>query len=104
MQSRINKLAVSFLLILLFSCKTAEFHHAQIDVHGMVYDFENRPVANYTVSLDENISAVTDVTGRFSFSSIPSGLYTLSGYAEGFERYESAVIIESKTDIMYLRV
>ncbi len=88
----------------LCSCATAGFRRGKVDVHGMVYDFENRPVGGYTVSLDGRRSAVSDVTGRYEFPAVPSGEYRLTGTREGYERYEHTVSVDSRTDIQYLRV
>lgn len=107
MKYQINKIgcAVAVLIFFLFgACRTAEFHHTQIDVHGMVYDFENRPVAGYSVELDRTHSAVTDAMGRYAFQSVPSGEYTLIGQRQGYERYETMVSVNSRTEIQYLRV
>lgn len=88
---------------LLCSCNTAEFHHPQIDVHGMVYDYENRPVAGYNLAF-ESYKTKTDVTGRFNIRSLPLGSYNVIGKMDGYESYLAIISIETKTDIVYLRV
>jgi len=100
-----NKPLWAILAILAFAgCTTAEFHHPQIDVHGMVYDFDNRPVAGYAVTLGGRYTAVTDAMGRYVFLSVPEGTYALIGSRAGYERYETETAINSRTDIQYLRV
>lgn len=98
--------AVLILAACLFSgaCKTAEFHHEQIDVHGMVYDFENRPVGGYAVTLGGRKPVVSDAMGRYAFPSVPAGEYVLAGSMEGWEEYETLVSVNSRTAVQYLRV
>lgn len=88
---------------LLCSCNTAEFHHPQIDVHGMVYDYENRPVAGYNLAFG-GYKTRTDVSGRFSIPSMPLGSYNVIGKMEGYESYLAVITIGSKTDIVYIRI
>jgi hypothetical protein len=88
----------------LCSCKTAEFGHSVIDVNGMVYDFANRPVPNYTVRIGEGHSSITDINGRFLVARIPTGPYLLRGEGTGFESYEGDILVNNREQIVYLRV
>ncbi len=92
------------LLALLASCSTFGFSPGRFDVRGMVYDFENRPVAKYEVSLDGKAKAVTDVTGRYVLPLVSPGRYRLTGEGKCFERYEAPAEILSGNDVQYLRV
>jgi tetratricopeptide (TPR) repeat protein len=85
-------------------CKTAEFGHKIVDVNGMVYDFSNRPVSNYTISLGTRYIAITDINGRFVISETPVGTYQMSGEKDGYELYEGAVDITGQGQIVYIRV
>lgn len=104
MRLRIELIAATCAALLFSACATADFRRGRIDVHGMVYDFENRPVAGYLVSLDGKEKAVSDAMGRYVIPSLPAGEYGLRGSREGFEDYEADVSVTSKTDIQYLRV
>lgn len=75
-----------------------------VDLRGMVYGFDNAPVASYCLSLDGKREVETDVTGRFSFRGVSVGAHRLSGFREGYERYDSILELDSRTDIAYLRV
>lgn len=88
----------------LASCASLSGGAGNLDVHGMVYDFENRPVPDYELRLDGKRSVFTDATGRFAMYSVPPGDYLLSGSRQGFESYEAPVRIGELTDMYYLRV
>jgi len=96
-----------FILIIVFfsaSCKTAEFGFKVIDVHGMVYDFSNRPVANCEISLGRKHNAVSDINGRFTLPKIPIGTYTLTGFKKGFESFIDEVNVRDHGQIIYFRM
>jgi tetratricopeptide (TPR) repeat protein len=89
---------------LFFSCKTAEFGHKVIDVNGMIYDFSNRPVPAFSVTLDEKYSIDTDINGRFTLSKIPLGTYTITAKKPGYETYLEEIDIKDFGQIVYIRV
>jgi hypothetical protein len=96
-----------FLLVIplgLFSCKTAEFGYKVMDVNGMIYDFSNRPIPNYTIFLGEKYSSMTDINGRFLISKVPAGNYIIHGEGGGYESYQSAVVISQREQIIYIRL
>jgi len=93
-----------FIAFLSFSCKTAEFGFKTTDISGMVYDFSNRPVFNYEVSLGKRYSGSTDINGRFTLSKVPFGSYKINGSKTGFENYSGEVVIKDKGQIVYIRI
>jgi tetratricopeptide (TPR) repeat protein len=95
---------ILFTALAAVSCKTAEFGFKVIDLHGMVYDFSNRPVANCEVSLGRKYNSVTDINGRFTLPKVPLGTYTLTASRRGFERYADEVIIRERGQIIYFRI
>jgi len=90
--------------LMAISCKTAEFGFKAIDVHGMVYDFSNSPVANCEISLGKGHTSSTDINGRFSLSKVPLGTYTITGNKKSFENYISEVIVKDPGQIIYIRI
>jgi hypothetical protein len=88
----------------LYSCKTVEFGHTVIDVNGMIYDFTNRPVPNYTIHLGDKYSSITDINGRFFISRVPAGAYSIKGEGAGYESYQGDILINDREQIVYLRV
>ena len=104
-----NKKIVSlpFIIFTIFSflsCKTAEFGFKTTDINGMVYDFSNRPVFNYEVTLGKRHFGNTDINGRFTLSNVPFGSYKINGSKTGFENYDGEVVIKEKGQIIYIRI
>jgi len=104
-----KKYITHVLLLLLFtflalSCKTAEFGFKVININGMVYDFSNRPVPNYEISLGRKYKGSTDINGRFTLPKVPVGTYTISGCKNGYENYLDEVIVKDRGQIIYIRV
>ena len=86
------------------SCKTAEFGFKVIDINGMVYDFSNRPIPFYEVTLGQKYRGSTDINGRFTLQKVPVGVYAITGNKNGYEDYLDEVIIREKGQIIYIRV
>jgi len=101
---RFHVLIVLVATLTSFSCKTAEFGFKVIDLHGMVYDFSNRPVAHYEISLGKRYKTVTDINGRFTLPKVPAGNYTLTGFKKGFENYAEEIDIRDRRQIIYFRI
>jgi tetratricopeptide (TPR) repeat protein len=101
-----KKLILFYLIVSsgLCSCKTTEFLYQVISVNGMVYDFNNRPVSNYKISLGDKYVSLTDINGRFMLPQIPVGSYQLNGEKEGYEIYQGDVEINHQEQIIYLRI
>jgi tetratricopeptide (TPR) repeat protein len=87
-----------------FSCKTAEFGYKVIDINGMIYDFSNRPVPNFSITLDKKHNSGTDINGRFTLAKVPAGIYTLTAEKTGYETYVEEVTIKDQGQIIYIRV
>jgi hypothetical protein len=101
----IKYIIISFIIINYFySCKTAEFGFLVIDLNGMVYDFDNKPVQNYKITIGKKYSSVTDINGRFLISKIPAGHYSLKGEKNEYETYEGDILINDRRQIVYIRV
>jgi hypothetical protein len=98
------KIIILIIALITVSCRTAEFGFKVIDIHGMVYDFSNRPVANCEISLGRKHNTVTDINGRFTLPKVPIGVYTLTGYKRGFEGFTDEVIVKDRGQIIYFRM
>ncbi|GHU96928.1 hypothetical protein FACS189483_01390 [Spirochaetia bacterium] len=91
-------------IMVLSSCKTTEFGWKVIPVNGMLYDFSNKPVPNYTIALGEKYTSLTDINGRFLLPRIPVGEYTITGRGDGYESYQSTIAINDRQQIIYIRI
>jgi tetratricopeptide (TPR) repeat protein len=96
--------SVISIIFLAISCKTAEFGFKTTDVSGMVYDFSNRPVFNYEITLGKRHFSSTDINGRFTLLKVPLGSYKKKEKKNGFENYNGEVIIKEKGQIIYIRI
>lgn len=95
--------AAAFVLVFAVSCKTAEFGVRRFEINGMVYDFENRPVSGYELSIDGK-KAVTDVTGRFSVAGMTAGNHAINGGKTGFESFSGDIDARGAESIAYIRI
>jgi len=95
---------IIFIAFSFLSCKTAEFGFKTTDISGMVYDFSNRPVFNYEVTLGKKYSGSTDINGRFTLANVPFGNYKIKGSKIGFENYNGELTIKDKRQIVYIRI
>lgn len=75
--------------------------HAQVSLRGSVKDSrENKPLAGATVQLAEaNKITVTDDFGRFEFTGLSSGTYTLTVRFVGFEAKSEMVILDVSREL-----
>ncbi|GHV88640.1 hypothetical protein AGMMS50267_10000 [Spirochaetia bacterium] len=90
--------------LVLFSCKTTEFGYKVLAVNGMVYDFSNRPVPNYKITIGKKYTSTTDINGRFLIEKVPVGTYAMRGERAGYETYQSDITISQKEQIIYIRL
>jgi hypothetical protein len=93
-----------FVIACLCGCKSSPYGKVAVGLNGMAYDFENRPLSQYLVTLSGRATAATDINGRFFFPGVKPGSYTLSGEKEGYESYGAAITVSDRRQIVYLRV
>lgn len=84
-------------------CKTTSLIYG-VNINGMVYDFDNRPVAGYHLKLNDDLEVVTDITGRFTFEKVKLGEYLLTGESKRYEAYEGKIVIYDQDQVIYLRI
>jgi hypothetical protein len=70
----------------------------------MVYDFENKPVPQYIITLDNKTPVSTDINGRFFLPKVKSGKHEIKGQKDGYEEYQGEIIINDRRQIVYFRV
>jgi hypothetical protein len=74
-----------------------------MNLNGMVYDFENKPIAGYELTIGKsNVSS--DITGRFALQNISLGKYDIYGKKEGYETYLGVIAVQDNKQIVYIRV
>ena len=90
--------------LFLAGCKTVPGEKEKIDINGMVYDTQNRPVVNYRIYIDGNGVSTSDIGGRFYVSRIQKGEHVFSGRGEGYLNVEEKIVVYDKAQILYIRV
>jgi tetratricopeptide (TPR) repeat protein len=100
------KKTVLFFIIVIFliSCTTTGYGRGSGGINGMVYDFENKPVPQYIITIDEKTPVSTDINGRFYVPRVRMGGHEIKGYKEGYESYTGALAVNDRRQIVYLRV
>ncbi|MCL2243641.1 MAG: carboxypeptidase-like regulatory domain-containing protein [Treponema sp.] len=99
-----NKIILIIIIFLASSCKTAEFGYKTVDISGMIYDFSNKPVPFYNISLGKKYKSSTDINGRFIFQKVPAGNYSITGNKLGYETHADEINIIDNRQIIYIRV
>ena len=93
-----------FIVLSVASCKTAELGFKVTNINGMIYDFNNRPVAHCEISLGWRYKSTTDINGRFTLPKVAFGTYTVTAHKNGYETYSDKVIIKDPGQIIYIRI
>jgi tetratricopeptide (TPR) repeat protein len=91
-------------ILSLISCNTAGYRRGSAGLNGMVYDFENKPIPQYIITVDEKTPVSTDINGRFFVPRVRMGKHEIKGYKDGYESYTGALAINDRRQIVYLRV
>lgn len=83
----------SVLVFMLLSCKTVPVKPESADLCGVVIDEKNQPVEDFVVCV-KGVDAVTkygitDSKGMFVIDDLKTGNLELSGYKNGYARYEN---------------
>lgn len=97
-------LVFGVLLILFSGCRSVPGEKERINLNGMIYDSQNRPVVNYRIYIDGKGVCTSDIGGRFVIKNICKGEHVFSGYGEGYLNIEKTVAVYDKSQILYIRV
>ena len=106
---KIVKAALQIILIILVqmyvaACAGVPGEKEKIDLNGMVYDTQNRPVVNFRIYIDGKGECVSDIGGRFVLKGIKKGEHVFSGSAEGYLGIQERIVVYDKAQILYIRV
>jgi hypothetical protein len=63
-------------------------------VHGTIVDASGKPVAGAVVTVDTVLTATTDASGKFTITSVPSGLTDYTVQASGYTVVNSSANVE----------
>lgn len=106
---KIVKAALQIILIILVqmyvaACAGVPGEKEKIDLNGMVYDTQNRPVVNFRIYIDGKGECVSDIGGRFLLKGIRKGEHVFSGFGEGYLGIEEKIVVYDKSQILYIRI
>ena len=101
-------LPLLFLQLLLSGCRsegpTVLRRFETAPLNGMVYDYENQPCSDMTVTLDNTWEIQTDINGRFIFPTVSSGPHRVKLAKKGFESLDVPFTFQSRTQVLYIKV
>lgn len=100
-----SQFCIVIVLTLVFSaCAGVPGEKEKLDLNGMVYDTDNRPVVNYRIFIDGKGECTSDIGGRFLIKGVQKGEHDFSGYGEGYLSIEEKIVVYDKSQILYIRV
>lgn len=99
-----GKIVAVLLLVLLAGCRSIPGEGEKITLRGMVYDRSNRPVGNYTISVDGKPRGITDIGGRFTLEDVERGARVLAGQGQGYCSFNDMVEVVDSRQVLYIRV
>jgi len=97
-------LITALTLLALVSCRTTGVSGNTININGMVYDFDNRPVPYCEIQMGWWHKGVTDINGRFILPNVHAGVYPVKVTRSGYETYTEEITAKDNGLIIYLRI
>lgn len=102
---KIKLLLIIILCLSLFSCASINrIGEKKGILQGMVYDYENRPIAGYIISIKNYGKTTTDINGRFMLDGIKYGTVEICGEGQNYSLYTDNFDFSDKTQILYLKI
>jgi tetratricopeptide (TPR) repeat protein len=96
--------ALIVVALTLASCRSTPYGRLAVGLNGMVYDFENKPIPQYIITLDGKNEVSTDINGRFFIPRVTSGTHVIGGGRQGYESYRGELVINDRRQVVYIRV
>ncbi len=74
-------------------------------LNGMIYDADNKPVAEAAISIDGDRAATSDIQGHFTLPRLKQGKeYALEAEKKGYETNATTFSYTNATQVLYLRM
>lgn len=91
---------VSILLLAGVATVLAQVANEQYELRGSVTSGRQEPLIGATVNISDNLGAITDLNGNFTFSGISGGVYILRVRYLGYKPIEKEMVIKSDTTLV----
>lgn len=92
-------------LFLIISCASVKRPDGTNGIlQGMIYDYENKPVCGFHVSIDGKQKTVTDINGRFTIPDVLFGTHAIEGNGTEYSPWSENIDFNDKTQVLYIRV
>jgi hypothetical protein len=95
---------VPLALLALGSCATSSIPRTLPPLNGMIYDYDNIPVASASVEVNGKQATSSDVNGRFALSDYLPGQYAIVVQKEGYETVRLNIRYDDPTQILYIKL
>ena len=95
-------LAISAICVLLTGCLTPPAFRGREDIHGLVVDGKNRPVAGFQIKIDRK-TYFSNETGLFTIKKIKAGEYRIAGTKAEYLVVDKSVTINQKKGLLYIK-
>jgi len=96
--------AVFLLLSIPLALSHADEKESPPATYGMVYDYDNRPVADVAIYIDNTIATKTDINGRCVISGIKDGEHYVLGKKNGYEDVRMVFTFGDAGRILYIKM
>lgn len=96
--------ALVFTWLVFSGCAATPKSQEKIELNGMIYDTQNRPVVNYDIYIDGKYECTSDIGGRFLIKNIKKGEHDFYGTGAGYLNIQEKISVRDKLQIIYLRV
>ena len=106
MNKKVFRLILTFTaaISIFTGCRSVPGEKEKINLNGMIYDTDNKPVVNYRIFIDGKGVCTSDIGGRFVIKNISKGEHVFSGFAEDYLSVEEKIVVYDKSQILYIRI
>jgi hypothetical protein len=92
----------SAICALLTGCVTSRGFEGREDIHGLVVDGKNRPVAGFQITIDKK-TYFSNETGLFTIKKIKAGEYRIIGTKSEYLAVDKNIAINQKKGLLYIK-
>jgi tetratricopeptide (TPR) repeat protein len=97
-------LFLGFLAVALFSCASNPgLKKTSLDLYGMIYDGDNRPIREVKIYVGDKLSAESDIHGHFTLTGLKTGRnYHIKALKDNYEAAALDIHYRDPKNVLYL--